>query len=247
MKPLKYLIVTLVLLLVGASYGYAHIVRLAFINYSDFHVVNSNIYLSESLSPEDEKTVVSLLKSARERIAERYGEPMADPVVVVLSSLEEKRDFGLYDVPGTLLFTPWSNYLLLSYQSGNIDVAAHELVHAEVVERVGYWKRQFDIPTWFDEGVAMQVDHRARYHMSGSIGVSEFDRVVGLTAPGQFWTDNKDQNIDNYRGAKSAVSAVFNHTDEGLYSWLAKVKAGDRSVVTALADKTHERLVEQGR
>ncbi len=244
MKSLKYLIVTLILLLVGASYSYAHVVRLAFIDYSDFHVVNSNIYLSENLSPADEKTVVSLLKSARERIDERYGEPMADPLVVVLSSPEEKRDFGLYDVPGTLLFAPWSSYLLLSYQNGNIDVTAHELVHAEVVERVGYWKPQFDIPTWFDEGVAMQVDHRARYRMSGSIGVSEFDRVVGLTAPGQFWRDNKEQNIDNYRGAKGAVSAVFNHTGEGLYSWLAKVKAGDRSVVTALADKTRERLVE---
>jgi len=247
MKPLKYLIVTLILPLVGASYSYAHIVRLAFIDYSDFHVVNSSIYLSESLSPADEKTVASLLKSARERIAERYGDPVADPVVVVLSSPEEKRDFGLYDVPGTLFFTPWGNYLLLSYQSGNIDVTAHELVHAEVVERVGYWKRQFDIPTWFDEGAAMQVDHRARYRLSDSIGLAEFDRVVGLTAPGQFWTDNKEQNVDNYRGAKSAVSAVFSHTDEGLYSWLAKVKAGDRSVVTALADKTRKRLVEQGR
>ena len=83
--------------------------------------------------------------------------------------------------------------------------------------------------------------------MSGSIGVSEFDRVVGLTAPGQFWTDNKDQNIDNYRGAKGAVSAVFDHTNEGLYSWLAKAKAGDRSVVAALAEKTRKALALQDR
>lgn len=247
MKSLKYLIVTLILLLVGASYSYAHIVRLAFIDYSDFHVVNSNIYLSENLSPADEETVVSLLKSARERIAVRYGDPVADPVVVVLSSPEEKRDFGLYDVPGTLLFAPWGSYLLLSYQNGNIDVTAHELVHAEVVERVGYWKRQFDIPTWFDEGAAMQVDHRARYRLSDSIGLAEFDRVVGLDTPGQFWTGSKEQNIDNYRGAKGAVAELFDMTDTGLYSLLAKVKAGDHSVVTALAEKARERLVEQER
>ena len=247
MKPLKYLIVILMLLLVGASCSYAHIVRLAFINYSDFHVVNSNIYLSESLSPDDEKTVVSLLKSARERIAEHYGEPMADPVVVVLSSPEKKREFGLYDVPGTLLFVPWGSYLLLSYQTGNIDVTAHELVHAEVVERVGYWKREFDIPSWFDEGAAMQVDHRERYRLSGSIGLAEFDRVVGLGTPGQFWTDSKEQNIDNYRGAKGAVTELCDMTDAGLYSLLDKVKAGDHSVVTALAEKARERLVQRER
>ena len=247
MKSFKYLLVTLMLLLAGASYSYAHIVRLVFIDYSGLHVVNDNLYLSGNLSPDAEKTIAALLKSARERISARYGEPMADPVVVVLSSPEEKRDFGLYDVPGTLFFAPWGGYLLLSYQSGSIDVTAHELVHAEVVERVGYWKRQFDIPTWFDEGAAMQVDHRARYRLSGSIGLAEFDRVVGLGTPGQFWTDNKEQNIDNYRGAKGAVAELFDTTDASLYSLLANIKAGDRAVVMTLAEKTREGLVQQGR
>tara|TARA_Y100001949_G_scaffold19986_1_gene14250 strand:+ start:275 stop:394 length:120 start_codon:yes stop_codon:yes gene_type:complete len=36
-------------------------------------------------------------------------------------------------------------------------------------------------------------------------------------------------------------------SDEGLYPWLAKVKAGDRSVVTALAEKTREGWGAAGR
>ena len=40
---------------------------------------------------------------------------------------------------------------------------SHELFHTELCARIGYFKSNNKIPTWLDEGLAMQVDHREKY------------------------------------------------------------------------------------
>ena len=45
----------------------------------------------------------------------------------------------------------------------SIDVTAHELVHAELAQRLGFWTRTVKLPVWFDEGIAVQLDRRADF------------------------------------------------------------------------------------
>ncbi len=242
MKALKYLFLILLLALAGITYAYANVTRLIFIEYSGLSAIDKSVYISETLLPKDERAIIAMLASARERIAIHYGEPTSEPLVVVLSSQEEKRKFELYDAPGKLLFAPWGSYLLLSYQEANIDVAAHELVHAEIVSRVGYLKRQLKIPTWFDEGTAMQVDYRPKYDSSKTISLPEFERVVSLTVPSKFWTNEEIQNTENYRGAKAAVSELFKNTEMNLYSLLSEITAGNDTEISSAVTKTNKAL-----
>jgi len=183
MKALKYFLLIILLTLAGITYVYANVMNLVLVEYSSLSAIENNIYVSEALSPDDRLAISNKLESARERIAMHYGEPIAKPLIVVLSSQEEKQTFGLYDAPGKFLFLPWGSYLLLSHQTANIDVVAHELVHAEIFSRVGYMKRQLKIPTWFDEGAAMQTDYRPKYDSSKAISLPEFERVVSLDTP----------------------------------------------------------------
>ena len=44
-----------------------------------------------------------------------------------------------------------------------MDIIAHEMSHAELYERLGFFKMIFVIPRWFDEGLAMQNDYRNYY------------------------------------------------------------------------------------
>ena len=44
-----------------------------------------------------------------------------------------------------------------------VDVLAHELAHAELLQRVGYFTMEFCVPAWFDEGLAVQFDERPDY------------------------------------------------------------------------------------
>ncbi|MCV6591004.1 MAG: hypothetical protein OIF57_18580 [Marinobacterium sp.] len=246
MKLFKFFSLVFFLFFTGETYAYTNIVRLALIDNLNFKSVGENLYISEHLSDQDEKSITAMLMAARKRITTHYGEPIAAPLIVVSSSQEEREAFGLYDVPGTLFFTPWRSYLVLNYQTANVDVAAHELVHAEVVERVGYLKRQFDIPTWFDEGVAMQVDYRPKYDLSEKITVPEFKRVISLTTPDKFWSHDKNQNVENYRSAKAAVFELFENTDESLYSLLSKIASGDHAVIGHVSDRTSKALVIWG-
>jgi len=242
MKVLKYFLLFLLLALAGITYAYANVARLVLVEHSSLSAIENNMYVSEALSPNDRLAISNILVSARERIAIHYGEPTAKPLVVVLSSQEEKQNFGLYDAPGKFLFVPWGSYLLLSHQEANIDVAAHELVHAEIFNRVGYLKRQLKIPTWFDEGVAMQVDYRPKYDSSKNISLSEFERIISLTAPEKFWTNDKSKNIENYRGAKAAVFELFKHTERELYPLLAEIEVGNSSVFSFAITKTNKAL-----
>jgi len=242
MKTLKSLFLIAVLSLAGVAYAYSNITRLVFVEYSNLSAVDNNVYASEVLSLKDKAAISNMLASARERIAHHYGTPAAEPLIVVLSSQEEKQSFGLYDLPGKFLFVPWGSYLLLSHQEANVDVVAHELAHAEVVHRVGYLKRQLEIPTWFDEGVAMQVDYRPRYDSSRAISFSEFERVVSLATPGDFWTNDKLKNIENYRGAKAAYLELLKHTDMDLYSLLSEIEAGSDTIISSAVAKTGSAL-----
>ena len=247
MKVFKYFIVAFVIAVSGIAYAYANVVRLALIDYSDFRKLDRNVYLSSTLLENSDERVVSLLADARKRIVARYGKPKANPVIVVLGSEEEQKNYGLNDAPGMLLFAPWNNYLLLNYGTASVDVAAHELVHAEVVNRVGYFKRQLYIPTWFDEGVGMQVEYRPKYVSTTTIDQSEFERLISLSTPGKFWSRDKHQNIENYRTAKLAVSEIFKNSDEGLYAILAKIQSGEESVITSAVQKTNKALQRTSR
>lgn len=247
MRIIKVISVLLFLAVFGAGYAYASVVRLALIDYAHFRNIGANVYLSTSVPEGAEQKIISLLEGARKRIAVHYGEPAAAPVTVILGHKREQERYGLSGHPGTFLFAPWGNYLLLDYETANIDVTAHELVHAEIVNRVGYIRRQFDIPTWFDEGAAMQVDYRQKYTSSTGIDQAGFSRLVGLDTPGKFWSSDRSQNINNYQSSKAAVAALLKHTDESLYSLLEKVRHGEDDVIAIAASETNKALQRTSR
>jgi hypothetical protein len=239
MKGFKYFLALFALVFAGVTYSYANVARLVLIDYSSLKKIENNLYASPELSTKEVDFVTAMLADARYRISNYFGPPIADPIVVVLASNEETKNFGLYNYPGMFLFAPWSDYLLLNYEKAGIDVSAHELVHAEIVSRVGYLKRQFEIPTWFDEGVAMQVDYRPKYH-SPVIDQKELERVTSLASADKFWTSSAEENIKNYRGAKAAVSHLFQDIDKRLYSILSRIEAGDSFVDASEINETNQ-------
>lgn len=225
---IKYVIFALLLATLGAVYGFANIARCALIDFSGFNEIAKNVYVSGKLPESSHRDVMTLLGEAKLRITQHYGAPRANPVIIVVGNDREAIDYGLYGAPGKLFYTPWNNYLVLNYEKKSVDVAAHELVHAEIVSRLGYFRRQRAIPTWFDEGAAMQVDFRPKYSVNpGSFDKSEIQRVMKLNSRAKFWSSNKAQNIKNYQAAKAAVAMFLKgHPSESLYVLLAEIKKG---------------------
>lgn len=247
MRIIKIFTVLFFISILGTGWAYASVVRLALIDYSDFRDIGAKVYLSKSLPEGAEQKILPLLENARQRVAVKYGNPVALPVTVVLGSKNEQARYGLNGPPGKFLFAPWGGYLLLDFEKANIDVTAHELVHAEIFSRVGYLRRQFEIPTWFDEGAAMQVDYRKKYTSHDAIDQDEFAQLISLDKPAKFWGSDKNQIIDNYRKSKAAVAELLISTDENLYSLLEKIRHGEDAVIATVANETNKALQRTSR
>ena len=74
-----------------------------------------------------------------------------------------------------------NSYISVSSEWLNVDVLAHELTHAEVHTRIFHGGISFDlpIPTWFDEGLAIQNDYRAQYSYQTWLSITD----NGVTVP----------------------------------------------------------------
>jgi hypothetical protein len=216
------------LLFAGAAFAYSHVLWLTAIDDSDFIKLSENIFIDPALEKLEREQVLSAISEGKERISKTFGSYTAFPMIVITGTTKNAKRYGLGAFPAKAFAAPWNQYVVLNYQNENIDLIAHELMHAQLREIVGYWIYQTGIPTWFDEGVAMQVDFRARYEIDiPSFPQEEIVRVKKLTSPAKFWTDSKEKDINNYLAAKAAVHQVLTKaSDKSLYSMLLKVNQG---------------------
>ena len=216
----------------GTAFAYSHIFWLSTIEYSDFNNVSKNLYIDPALEESEYKVILDLLNESKERIRNKYGSFIAFPVIVITGTEKNSRKYGLGTFPGKAFAAPWEQYVVVNSQAHDVNLLAHELMHAQIREVLGYWAYQTKIPTWFDEGVAMQVDYRERYKVDyKSFSPQEIDRVKMLNSPSIFWTDSKEQDIKNYRAAKAAVQEILSfYSPKELYSMLLRIREGEKFI-----------------
>jgi len=165
-------------------------------------------YLAPSLSTTERDAVRTLWRQARARIAELYGPLRAQPRLVVADAATYPR-FATGQT-GMTHYLPTGHVITVVGPRGhNADVIAHELAHAELVARVGYRATNFCMPTWFDEGLAVQFDHRPPFTES-----IYFDRLrsgwrvpslPGLATKAGFFAGTRDEVRFHYAAARVAV------------------------------------------
>ena len=117
--------------------------------------IDDGVYAARNLPLEERRRALTALRAARGRIAATFGVPAARPMTIIAADDGEAARFGLAaDVPGTAFISPVDTEVVLNLAHVSIGVTAHELVHAEVAQRLGFWHRAVELPVWFDEGVA---------------------------------------------------------------------------------------------
>ncbi len=127
--------------------------------FSDFErVENQPVFVSPTMTPYEREKLLYTISQAKQRVAGLFGAYTATPVVIA----SYDRDIRTYlkNTYGSTYYFPHSSYVVVGANGLNMDVLAHELTHAELTHRLGYWRRVTQVPLWFDEGVAMQVDNR---------------------------------------------------------------------------------------
>ncbi len=171
------------------------------------HIPQTNIYVSPTLSEEQRANLLEFYLLADERVRELWGSTTALPVLLVGDTMGFLNRYGEGSThAGMTYFTPLGSYIILDPSGTNVNVIAHELCHAELTERVGWRVRQKEVPTWFDEGLAMLVDERFPNWYDElllmSRGGTDLPELDDLKTPRQFFNE---RGLLNYFVAKKLV------------------------------------------
>lgn len=164
-----------------------------------------------------------LLQQAKGRIEDKFGLMQSMPVIVFFN---EKDSFWPLQLNGygSTSFLGSKTCVLIGPKGHNVDVLAHELMHAETVHRIGYWQRWVELPIWFDEGLAMQVDHRERYNLPKDTKTSY---VRLLNSVSDFAVSDSNLLVHHYASAKSEVTLWVTKIGADLvYDKLKNIKDG---------------------
>jgi len=191
--------------------------------------IDDGVYAARDLPLEGRRRALTALDAARARIARTFGAPVARPRTIIAADDREAARLGLADgVPGTAFISPVRTEVVLNLARFSVDVTAHELVHAEIAQRLGFWTRAVELPVWFDEGVAVQLDLRAPYTIDcGAVGAERVRDVRTRTTVRRFWHGDRAQIVRNYQAAKCAAAEVLErHPPRTLYASLARLTAG---------------------
>lgn len=162
-KRLKTFVLMLLMMLVVLGFSqYRHILFCELVPYSSFHKLSDNIYVSPHIPTEHYFRIKLMLHVADRRISRFWGEKKGNARIIICSQAREYEKYcHSRDGAGCSLGTIYGNsFIVLSYQDMTTDVAAHEMCHIELFERLGWKSTTFDIPQWFNEGLSMMLDHR---------------------------------------------------------------------------------------
>ena len=196
--------------------------------FSGMDTLSDGTLIEQNSSAMERATFMELQSQARDRIKATFGAPRAKPIVVVFADSKTFWPLRL-NTYASAAFIGSRVCLLIGPQGQNVDVVAHEFMHAELASRVGYWRRNFEVPAWFDEGVAMQVDLRARYNWPDQHGKpNDFSYVRRFNSQGQFRDADDAQLTRNYAAAKAEVAQWLHSIGPGaLYGRLERIRVGE--------------------
>ena len=165
-----------------------------------------------------------LIFDARERIKDTFGTPEANPMVLFFDHEDAFWPLKLNPY-GSTSYLGKRSCVFVGPEGQNVDVTAHELMHAEIAYRIDFKRRGSEWPIWFDEGLAMQVDFRDAYTLPDSYP-SDFVRT--LKTGSDFFVVGNEQLTTRYAAARKEVGQwVASINKDSVYVYLARVKSGE--------------------
>lgn len=154
-------------------------------------------------------------KEAKVRVTQTYFEPASRPIKMCMDSPALAVDVQ-YGATHFLPFVPAIN--VIGPKGTNVDVIAHEWVHAETEHVLGFMMRNYKIPVWLDEGIAMQADYRPDYSRQSLKALidspdTHTPRLEDIAKAKDFFTRGAQGRL-HYALAKCVVAEV-RRKDEG--------------------------------
>jgi hypothetical protein len=202
--------------------------RSILIDYSSFKK-NGRLYFNAGTPQRKIDSVQYLIQLASARVASFWGQKNSIPQYIYCDSDADFKKFGSpFPVPA-LTHLKLGAAIVISSEGADLDILAHEICHAELYERIGFYNRTFKIPIWFDEGLAMQNDYRNYYSEDSlklkSDNYKNLPNVKKLKTGKQFSEESSNEKIMlNYIAAKHEIKNWY--TKEKLDKFIEAINTG---------------------
>lgn len=188
----------------------------------NYQQVEEEVFVDADFSKGEAQTIISLIESASQRIGALYGDTESAPRLFVTSSPLIAARWGA-NKTASMHRMPWRSCIVIGPEGQNVDVIAHEWLHAEIHQRVGFRRLLMEVPTWFDEGAALTVDYRAPFLPENiNLSESEVEGVQALASGRAFFSGDIRAN---YQAARMAVLPLI--AAESFYDDLELIARGE--------------------
>ena len=215
-KVVLSVIFSLILLIAAAAVWFFEFnptgYRMSVSNRASFEKISDNVYVNRNYAGSRDE-ITRLIDKAKSRVADFYGSLTCQDHTVIIICDDEKllaKLGGDHDTRHfSTLFPVKRSYVSVSTEYLTVDVLAHELSHAELYERLS-GKAFRRVPTWFNEGIALQNDYREQYGPeawaeqtdNGKNTVAHED----MDTAAEFYSGTKEDRRFRYLNAKHDVA-----------------------------------------
>lgn len=216
-RRLRYIVLLLLIILVLFSAGFtafhAYSVRCYFVAWSGLSRLETNVYVDPAMPASEQDSLLADISPARARVKNFLGPIQAHVVIIAGQDMKIPGYFGgASDKTGLTQTFLSTSYIVLAPAGLTLDVLSHEMTHAELAARIGdsaYGK----LPPWFNEGMAMYDDYRAKYTEMQYMRLTDNGKYAPslhtLSTAQGFYSGSDQQVTINYLTAKHEFACWY--------------------------------------
>ncbi|MEO8765798.1 MAG: hypothetical protein ABI416_15970 [Ginsengibacter sp.] len=186
--------------------------RCILIDYSNFKK-EGRIYFNRTTAHYKIDTLQALVQRATQRVSAFWVEKAATSKFIYCDNDDDFKKYGSTTPVPALTHIKLGSYIVISNQGLDLDIVSHEMSHAALYHRIGFYNWSFKIPRWFDEGLAMQNDYR-NYYSEDTLKVrsdnyKNLPRLKSFKSDGQFYEGSNEQVMLNFMTARHEISKWY--------------------------------------
>ena len=236
-KAMLSVIISLILLIVAAVVWFFEFnptgYRMSVSHRASFEKISDNVFINRDYAGNRDE-IIGLINEAKSRAADFYGSLTCPDHTVIIICDDEKllaKLGGDHDTHHITLFPVKRSYVSVSTEYLTVDVLAHELTHAELYERLS-GKAFRRVPTWFNEGIALQNDYREQYGPEAWAEQTDNGKNIvaheDMDTAAEFYSGTKEDRRFRYLNAKHDIAEwLEKHGLQGFMALIDSLNGGE--------------------
>lgn len=161
---LVLLATTLLVYLAEGAVRNRHLLRCMTVGWSSLRQAGPGVHVDDAFSPERRISLQSEVQDAVGRVERFFGERRASPTLILCANPESLERYAGTTKKTILTYrTPFGDYIVAAEPTLSALFLSHELTHAELDKRLGWRRAMWQVPMWFQEGLAMVASGDTRY------------------------------------------------------------------------------------